>query len=438
MKPIQPGIMTLVGRAAQSRAACCNGLVMEESQIGARRSDAPYQARNDKTRIATRGPGVLANLVRFLVMCFALQPQMIPACSVPVFRYALERWPAARYELIVVCEGQLDRRGQELLSRLSGNEVPRDTFANLTVRTLDSRATPLEGLPGGLDIPSSGSLPTIVLRYPEEAAQRGVVWSGPFSEANLGRLLDSPLRRRIVQHLVRGDSAVWILLESGDAERDNASARLLQTRFEHNQRTLTLPKPEGDGNPDDLTVTNELKVAFSLLRLARDDPAEELLVRLLLGSEDDLNETEPMAFPIYGQGRILYALVGNGINLENIDEACSFLTGPCSCVIKEMNPGLDLLLSADWDRLIRPTWTSSDELFELTGHRVPFTATKPGGNQGTASPSARNSERAIVNRLHPPANFDAPMVFKHSLTLIGGLGTLVLTIGCCVLLRRRD
>jgi hypothetical protein len=384
-------------------------------------------------------PGVLANLVRILVMCFALQPQMIPACSVPVFRYALERWPAARYEVIVLCDGPLDRAGQGLRSRLSGNEVPHDPLANLTVRTLNRRATPPGDLPGSLDASSTGSPPTFELRYPEEATQRGVIWSGPFSESSLGRLLDSPLRRRIVQLLVHGDSAVWILLESGDAERDNASARILQARIEHNQRTLTLPKPERGDNPEDLTVTNELKVAFSLLRLARNEPAEELLVRLLLGSEDDLRETrEPMAFPIYGRGRILYALVGNGINPENIDETCAFLTGPCSCVIKEQNPGLDLLLSADWDHLIRPTWTSSDELFELTGQRDPFTATSPGDNKATVSPSARNSERALASRPHPATDFDASMVFKHSLTFIGGLSTMVLTIGCCILLRKRD
>jgi hypothetical protein len=355
---------------------------------------------------------------------------MMPACSVPVFRYALERWPAAPYTLIVLCEGQLNDRAQKLLSGLSGKEG--NAFPNLTVRTRDRRAAPPEALPGSSDPLSSGTLPALVLRYPDDAASRGVVWSGPLSEPNVRQLLDSPLRRQIVQRLVQGDSAVWILLESGNAERDNAAAHLLQTRLEHHERSLTLPGAESGGNSENLALTNELRVAFSLLRLARTDPAEELLVRLLLGSEEDLNETrEPIAFPIYGRGRVLYALVGPGINPETIDEACAFLAGPCSCVIKEQNPGLDLLLSADWDHLIRPTWTSISGLFELIGHRDDLSPPRP-------ARSVARGQKASDIHLPGAANLNANIVLKRSLIVMGGFSLLVLTIGCWILLRKRN
>jgi len=343
--------------------------------------------------------------------------------------------------LIVVCEGNLDDHCQGLVSRLSEQSVPRDTFANLTVRTLDPRLSALKGLPGAGKIPTSVSLAAVVLRYPEAAANDDVVWSGPCSEATLKQLLDSPMRRRIVQRLVRGDCAVWVLLESGDPEQDNAAARVLQTRIEHCQRTLTLPTQALDGgsNPADLIVTNELKVAFSMLRLARNDLSEEILVRLLLGLEDDLNETkEPMAFPIYGRGRVLYALVGKGINPETIDEACSFLTGPCSCIIKEQNPGFDLLLSADWDHLIRPTLTSGLEGFALTGLAGSPASSRPGDQNAAAWRSARAPSKATAARLLPQAEFDATLVLKPALRTMGGLGTLVLVIGCWILLRKRD
>jgi hypothetical protein len=393
--------------------------------------------RSSSDRIGAAGePSLLPRVLKFLVMGVALAPQVIPACSVPVFRYALERWPAAPYQLSVVCEGQLDDRRQGLLAPLSGNQVPRETFANLTVRTLDPRGTPLAALPGSLEIPPPGSLPALVLQYPEEAAARGVVWSGPFSESNLRQLLDSPLRRQIVQRLVQGDTAVWVLLESGDAEQDNATARLLQIQIEHSQRPITLPTLETGGTPAESAIAHEWKATFSLIRLARNDPAEELLVRLLLGSEDDLNDTrEPMAFPIYGRGRVLYALVGKGITPETVREACAFLTGPCSCVIKELNPGLDLLLSADWDRLVRPVWTSSDEFLRLTGTVSPE---GEGDTQGAGSPPIRGPRKAAAMPLDPPADFEALVVFMPSLTLMGGLGTLVLAIGCYILWRKRD
>ena len=54
-----------------------------------------------------------------------------------------------------------------------------------------------------------------------------------------------------------------------------------------------------------------LKVAFSLQRVSRVDPGETLLAHCLLGTEDDLEDTrEPMAFPVFGRGRALLALVG--------------------------------------------------------------------------------------------------------------------------------
>ncbi|TWW12353.1 hypothetical protein E3A20_01920, partial [Planctomyces bekefii] len=36
-----------------------------------------------------------------------------------------------------------------------------------------------------------------------------------------------------------------------------------------------------------------------------------------------------------GRGRVLYALVGDGIAEGTIAAACDFLTGPCSCQVKE-------------------------------------------------------------------------------------------------------
>ena len=75
----------------------------------------------------------------------------------------------------------------------------------------------------------------------------------------------------------------------------------------------------------------------------------------LLSSEPDLHgRDEPMAFPVFGRGRVLYALVGAGVNADNVRHALDFLVGGCSCTIKRENPGVDLLLTADWS-VITPT-----------------------------------------------------------------------------------
>ncbi len=376
----------------------------------------------------TRATATAGLLIPLLAMFYSAATRGTSACSVPVFRYALERWPAAPYLLAVVCEGPLNDADQALVSRLS--EKSADAFPNLTVRVLDRHGAPAGELPEGLQTPETVPLPALLLQYPEESALRGVVWSGPFSELNLRQLIDSPLRRRIVQQLVLGDAAVWVLLESGNAERDNAAARLLQTRLKAHHQTLALPVLESAAGAENLARTNELTVTFSLVRLARNDPEEELLVRLLLNSEDDLNGTlEPMAFPIYGRGRVLYALVGEGINPENIDEACGFLTGPCSCVVKELNPGVDLLMSASWDRAIRPIWTSTDEVLSLIGRRDQVSAA-PGSEA-----SAQTGRDASAAPLVAPGS---RTVFVRSLAVLAGLSVLAVVIGCSMLFRKRN
>ena len=40
---------------------------------------------------------------------------IVLACSVPVFRYALERWPPDAYEVLILHDGPLAERDQELL-----------------------------------------------------------------------------------------------------------------------------------------------------------------------------------------------------------------------------------------------------------------------------------------------------------------------------------
>lgn len=45
-------------------------------------------------------------------------------------------------------------------------------------------------------------------------------------------------------------------------------------------------------------------------------------------------------------------LSGKDICAEAIGSAGAFLTGACSCQVKEMNPGVNLLLAADWEALL--------------------------------------------------------------------------------------
>ncbi|MBI5384922.1 MAG: hypothetical protein HZA90_09575 [Verrucomicrobia bacterium] len=372
----------------------------------------------------------------FLLLCLAAIP--VQSCSVPVFRYALERWPASPYELFVFHRGQLSPAQQELMKRFSPdatNAMP----ANLVARAVDLDADPPAQLASLWGQHQSDALPAGVLVYPRGGLAQGAVWSGAFDEAAAGRLADSPFRRRLTQRLLRGESAVWILLEGGDKAKDDAAGAVLRKRLDHLQQTLKPPKLDAEDVTNRVisVAESELKIAFGLLRLSRTDPAEELLVRMLLRSEDDLAESkEPCAFPVFGRGRVLYALVGDGINDENIDEAGSFLTGPCSCIVKEENPGFDLLLAADWDRLVRLTATSESEPPELTG--LTSLAAPSGADQVAGGVPAKpaSSNTASTNMAVPRTASSAR--WSRAVLVAVGVCAGALIVGTFLVLRRKE
>jgi hypothetical protein len=274
-----------------------------------------------------------------VLLCF----RPAAACNVPVFRYALERWPADPYEVVLFHRGPLSAADQALLARL-------EKHANLkraNVTRLDGELQTL------YEAQKNPELPWLVVRYPAAARNDAVVWAGRLSDGAVRTLLDSPVRRELARRIAAGETAVWLLLECGDRARDDAAAAVLHKRLPQLPKLLRLPALTDD--PADRIAADgpPLKIAFSMLRVSRSDPDEQMLVRMLLHSEDDLfDRREPMAFPVFGRGRALWALVGKGITSGNIDEAGAFLVGPCSCQVKRQNPGTDLLLTADWDALI--------------------------------------------------------------------------------------
>jgi len=271
------------------------------------------------------------------------------ACNVPVFRYALERWEADAYEVVVFQREPFTPEQRVALEKLEKAE--RDGVANLAVNRVNLASElppPLRTLWEAQEKPS---LPWLVARYPRQSRGETAAWAGPLNAEAVGALLDSPARRNLTQQLSNGDAVVWLLLESGDAKADAEAGELIEAETQKLQRTLKLPEPA----PDDPPIAAELplKIAFSTLRVARSDPAERVLVSLLLSRDAKLPGTkEPMLFPIFGRGRVIPPVIGKEIRPAAIRELAEFLTGPCSCQVKEMNPGNDLLLAANWGSLI--------------------------------------------------------------------------------------
>ena len=285
-----------------------------------------------------RHVGALAALV-FLYI--ATVPATL-ACQVPVFRYALERWPGDDYIVIVEYAQPLTAQQTQWVDVLRRGEGPADPPANLQIRVIKSDADP----------PPPD--PTVTLFYPAHSrVGQKEVCRLPLTRQNVTAIRSSPVRQKIAQRLLAGDSAVLVFLTCGDAQKDKLRREQLQNHLVIVEPRLKLP----DGMENDperrLDTAVQLKLAFSIVDVDRNDPAEAVFIAMLLGSEPDLYELdEPMAFPVFGRARALYALVGAGINEHTITDACQFLTGPCSCQVKEGNPGVDLLFSIDWESAI--------------------------------------------------------------------------------------
>ncbi len=272
------------------------------------------------------------------------------ACSIPVFRYAMERWPADYYDAVLIYRGQMTEDQKQLLEELQsayGESSEAEALLNLRVVEVNLAEVPEEKVKSLLGPNLPETLPELALWYPLQRGRAAPVWQGRFTSSTVAALLQSPTRQKLAERLIDGQTTVWIFIESGNADKDKAALRLLEQELETAVREL---KEQAQSMPDDLGVP-EVTYSFSTLSVSRSDPNESMLLTLLLNSEPDLDEysAEPMVFPVFGRGRVPFALIGDGITVDNIRETLAFLTGPCGCEIKMMNPGVDLLMAVNWD-----------------------------------------------------------------------------------------
>ncbi|NCO41672.1 MAG: hypothetical protein GW911_04755 [Armatimonadetes bacterium] len=301
-------------------------------------------------------------LVGLALLSLLLGGRPVSACSVPVFQYALERWPADPYEVVVFHRGPLSEQDQATAKWLKERDVYAESGANYLLRTIDLDASPDESAEKLWKAQATEKLPWLVALYPRVSRIPVPAWAGELSLAAAKALVDSPLRQALAKQLLDGATTVWILIDCEEQKKNEAAEQLLRETLKHMESVIQLPDPEmGDEYEEALAAEREgLKVSFPLKRLSRTDPAEKVLLDLLLHSEEDLlTFKEPIVFPVFGRGRALFALVGKGINEENLQDACGFVCGACSCEIKQMNPGVDLLLSTNWDAALSAKYAAA-------------------------------------------------------------------------------
>ena len=283
----------------------------------------------------------------------AVAAVVVHACSIPVFRYALERWELTSYDLVVFHKDPLTAEAQASLRAI-------EKEANLIVTRVDVAEPipkPFRSLwdKHGKD----QKLPWAAVKVQGAEDGTSLAWSGPIDEKSLRGLIDSPMRTKLIASLSKADTAAFILLNGGDKEADELAFKMLEKELNRLEKAITLPEQKNEG--PQLRTGLPLHVRFSIHRMNRDDAAEREFLRILFSTEEDLDKVKgPIILPVFGRGRLLCSLYGKDLTATQIANVTRFLCGECSCQVKELNPGVDLLLRADWPRILENVGPPSD------------------------------------------------------------------------------
>ena len=325
-----------------------------------------------------------------VLLCWLLVAGAVLACQVPVFRFALERWPADQFELLVTSRGALKGELQEKLIELQKTLTANSSAINLRLQHVD-----LDTLTEAqrISLPAldhAGEEPTLVLMPPGSWKTGEPVWVGEATVGNVERMLDSPLRQRCGEHLVKGVSAVWVLVECGDPVKDRKARAVLEDGVK--QASAVLELPEGiirreDLNKDYINIDPDnilrsdvpLKISFVNEVVSRDDPAEALFLPMLVEPEM-LALDEPLIVPVFGRGRTFGGMAASQATAELVVGACEYLCGACSCQVKEGNPGYDLLFQRNWDAILKVEEITADS--EIIQRNLEVVTFNPGEESG--------------------------------------------------------
>lgn len=323
-------------------------------------------------------------LLWFGLLCI-LNPLTATATNVPVFRYALERWPAEVFPVLLVArDSNADIEAATFRKEIDRQLWDTDGFsANAEVLILPSTAADDLKMPAVLKSAHHDLLAKhpeasliIALGTPQSWGELDILWSAPADESAITCMKESAIRQTLERRILDGDSAIMLLhLPEG---RDNKDAIVKSTKdtLAKLEPQIVLPDPQqgqqsqrGHMRPP---VVTELRVSFPLVVMTSAD--KDPILRAILARLDTKNGKPPIPadkaklYAVFGQGRAIGPLVeGDDLDTETLTSLCVFVTGPCSCRVKAQNPGLDLFSSVDWLSFITGSLIPTMELPPLSG-----------------------------------------------------------------------
>lgn len=289
------------------------------------------------------------------------------ACNVPVYRYALERWPSDPYRLAVVHDTDLAEDQQALIDEL---DALNESYAPaLYIDTVDTRGeVKQKHIRTWLDENPEEETPYALMFYPSVLRVDDPFLQWPLNRSSVDLIKQSPVRQEIARAILKNATAAWLFIRGDDPAQNEQVRAMVRETLDEMEKTLKLNESflqemEMYGQDADF-----LKIQFPIIEMDKNDPNEKLLWTLLSELHSDVADTkEPILIPVYGRGRAMAIMLNEYIKKDYIVDACYYITGACSCEIKAGNPGFDIFIPVPWDELIVGELVVDQALPPLTG-----------------------------------------------------------------------
>lgn len=372
----------------------------------------------------SRRTGMTGFLAAILLAClgWAWEAQ---ACAIPVFRYALEHWPAQPCRIIVYHQGVFSPEQRAMVDALGQSNL-------CSVETCDV-AAPSNMADSSLDdpmkiwrsLPHQPALPTVTLScWGGRKNEPQAVLSRPFNRETVDALTTkTPFHREVARRLLTGDSVVWVVLTAPDAARNDAARRMLTTTLHKMEQELTLPNKR---DPNDTTfdiamnTSIPLRMRFTVLEVpGRGLDADLFRSALRSITTNAVTMTEPVVIPVFGRGLALDAFYGPALDAETVQSTCEFLCGDCSCNVKDMQLGVSLFMPINWDAVVDQSQTVEEALPPLI---VPgaVDAVTPGKEKTVKGDSKANTNVRLFRSLWALLGIGVLAVIVGTLKAMGG------------------
>jgi hypothetical protein len=285
-------------------------------------------------------------LHRLFVLGLCLAAAQAMACVVPVFRYALERWEPDPFRITL-----LHRNADEAALRTWALPFV-EGYVDCRTYNLETDGDRIPESLAAVAASVSSNAPMAFLQFPEDYGTDAILATQAVNQASQAAWLHSPAREELAKRILAKDSTVWIHVLGQNNASNQAVRAFLEKTLNDLAGQLEIPEGMLEGL-DDAQIAEKkaaLPIRFSILDLDPEDPREAVFFAALRAQEPDLytNRTHGVVIPAFGQGRALGQFPAQHLTEEALTDMCYFLTGSCSCEVKELNPGFDLFMPRNW------------------------------------------------------------------------------------------